>query len=366
MPIAIAARSRPCSLLQPLAAIAPPPRLAAHITIRLVDRTERFYKIQQLINRHKVVPARRFRDELEISPATFKRDLEYLRSRLNIPIIWDREANGYRYDPQAALHELPGLWFNAQEIHALLTMKHLLENLEPGLLGPHVEPLLDRLSAAIGSGKHPAAEVQKRIRILQMARRSLPLKHFEMAARGLLERRRLRIVYYNRSRGDETTREVSPQRLVHYRENWYLDAWCHLREDIRSFAVDAIRVAEIMPQAAIEVPARQLDEVLASGYGIFSGRHTQRARLRFSPLRARWVASEQWHPAQRAEFDADGSYLLEIPYSDDRELIMDILKYGPDVEVLDPPALRQRVQAALAETLQRYLGERSAADRNAP
>ena len=74
-----------------------------------MDRTERFYKIQQLIHRHKVVSARRIRDELEVSPATFKRDLEYLRSRLNIPIVWDRERNGYCFDPQAQVQELPGL-----------------------------------------------------------------------------------------------------------------------------------------------------------------------------------------------------------------------------------------------------------------
>jgi predicted DNA-binding transcriptional regulator YafY len=319
-----------------------------------VDRTERFYKIQQLIHRHKAVPVRRFLQELEISPATFKRDLEYLRSRLNIPIVWDREANGYRYDNRAALQELPGLWFNAQEIYALLTMKHLLENLEPGLLGPHVEPLLARLTAAIGSGAHPAEEVQKRIRILHAARRTLPLRHFETAARALLERKRLAITYYNRMRDDETAREVSPQRLVHYRDNWYLDAWCHLRQDIRSFAVDAIRTADIVDQPARDVPDKQLDEVLASGYGIFSGRDTQWAQLRFAPLRARWVAAESWHPEQRAHFEANGGYVLEIPYSDDRELVMDILKFGPDVEVLQPPALRQRVQQLLGEALQRY------------
>ena len=319
-----------------------------------MDRTERFYKIQQLIHRHKVVPARRFREELEVSPATFKRDLEYLRSRLNIPIVWDREANGYRYDPKAPMQELPGLWFNAQEIYALLTMKHLLEGLEPGLLGPHVEPLLDRLTAALGSGEHTAETVQRRIRILRMARRAMPLRHFEIAARALLERKRLRIVYYNRSRDDETTREVSPQRLVHYRENWYLDAWCHLREGIRSFAVDAIRAAEMLDAPAREVKDRELDEVLASGYGIFSGRDVHWARLRFSPVRARWVASEAWHPQQKAAFEADGSYVLQVPYADDRELIMDILKYGPDVEVLDPPALRQRVRDELAGALQKY------------
>jgi predicted DNA-binding transcriptional regulator YafY len=319
-----------------------------------VDRTERFYKIQQLIHRHKVVSARRFRDELEISPATFKRDLEYLRSRLNIPIVWDRDANGYRYDPQAEVQELPGLWFNAQEIYALLTMKHLLEGLEPGLLGPHVEPLLERLTSALGSGEHTADAVQKRIRILRMARRTMPLRHFEIAARALLERRRLRVVYYNRARDDETTRVLSPQRLVHYRENWYLDAWCHLREDIRSFAVDAIRAAELLEEPARDVKDAELDAVLASGYGIFSGRAVQWARLRFSPVRSRWVAAEQWHPEQKSAFAPDGSYLLEVPYADDRELIMDILKYGPDVEVLEPPALRQRVRDLLAEAMQKY------------
>ena len=126
-----------------------------------------------------------------------------------------------------------------------------------------MEPLLARLTAAIGSGEHPAEEVQKRIRILRSARRALSLKHFEAAARSLLERKRLRITYYNRARDDETTREISPQRLVHYRDNWYLDAWCHLRQDIRSFAVDAIRAAEILEQPARDVAGRELDEVLA-------------------------------------------------------------------------------------------------------
>jgi len=319
-----------------------------------VDRTERFYRIQQLIARHKVVPARRFLDELEISAATFKRDLEYLRSRLNIPIIWDREASGYRYDPSARVQELPGLWFSAEEIYALLTMQQLLRNLEPGLLGPHVEPLLARLSAAIGSTHHSAAEVQQRIRILHMARRTLPLRAFETVARALLERRRLRVTYYTRVRDEETVRELSPQRLVHYRENWYLDAWCHLRDDLRSFALDAMRAAEMLDPPATEVPGEDLDAVLASGYGIFSGRDTQWARLRFSPLKARWVAHEQWHPQQRGEHEADGTYILEIPYSDDRELIMDILRHGPEVEVLAPISLRERVSEQLSQALRTY------------
>jgi predicted DNA-binding transcriptional regulator YafY len=110
----------------------------------------------------------------------------------------------------------------------------------------------------------------------------------------------------------------------------------------------------MMEEPAREVQGQELDEVLGSGYGIFSGRPTQWAQLRFTPARARWVSIEAWHPDQRSRFEVDGSYLLEIPYSDDRELVMDILKHGPEVEVVAPPALRQRVKDLLNDTIKRY------------
>ena len=87
-----------------------------------MDRTERFYKIDQLLNDMTVVPLGTFLDDLGISLATFKRDLEYMRERLNAPIQWDRDNNGYRYtqpDPRAPTFALPGLWFNSGEVHAL-------------------------------------------------------------------------------------------------------------------------------------------------------------------------------------------------------------------------------------------------------
>jgi predicted DNA-binding transcriptional regulator YafY len=102
------------------------------------------------------------------------------------------------------------------------------------------------------------------------------------------------------------------------------------------------------------VPTAQLDAVLAAGYGIFSGSDVEWAKLRFSPQRARWVAAEQWHPQQRTRWEDDGAYVLELPYSDSRELIMDILKHGADVEVLAPETLRRQVSEALGAALQRY------------
>lgn len=324
-----------------------------------MDRTERFYKIDQLISERKSVTFAAMKEALEVSPATLKRDIQYLRERLNCPLIWDRETRGYRYESGAAhpgsQFELPGLWFNASEIHALLTMQHLMANLDKGgLLSPHIQPLMARLNGLLGTADNTAEEVRKRVRIIGAAARRMHLSHFETVGSALLRRKRLMITYHARGTDEVTEREVSPQRLVHYRENWYLDAWCHMRKALRNFSVDAIQKAEILEKPAREVSEKTTDEVLGAGYGIFAGSKVEWAKLRFTPERARWVAHEQWHPRQKGTQEVDGSYLLEIPYADDRELLMDILKYGPDVEVLSPPVLRVRVQDLLCQASQRY------------
>jgi predicted DNA-binding transcriptional regulator YafY len=320
-----------------------------------MDRTERFYKIDQLLDSG----ARSFAElqkALGVSRATLKRDLEYMRNRFNAPIEYDRDANGYRFGaPRSGpRYELPGLWFSPAELHALLTMQHLLENLQPGLLTPHITPLLSRLSAILGSGDHAQAEVARRVRVLHLAAREMTHERFALVAQAVLKRRRLRIKHYNRMEDRETEREISPQRLVHYRDNWYVDAYCHLRENLRSFSVDAMQEAELLDARTREVPKGELDEYLKSGYGIFSGREVTWAKLRFSSKAARWVSKQTWHGKQRGAFQPDGSYVLELPYADDRELLMDVLRHGADVEVLEPASLRKRVASALAGAARAY------------
>jgi predicted DNA-binding transcriptional regulator YafY len=204
------------------------------------------------------------------------------------------------------------------------------------------------------SGDGSIEEIRKRIRIIGVASRALGLDHFSVLGSALLRRKRVQILYYVRARDEQMEREISPQRLVYYRENWYLDAWCHLRNELRSFAVDAMRRADILETAAKNVPDTTLDSVLGSGYGIFSGRKVQWAKLRFSVERARWVITERWHPKQKGTLLADGRFLLELPYSDHRELVMDILRYGQDVEVLAPASLRQQAIERLKGALSHY------------
>jgi predicted DNA-binding transcriptional regulator YafY len=183
---------------------------------------------------------------------------------------------------------------------------------------------------------------------------------FQALCQALLSRHRVDMTYYSRPADRSSERRVSPQRLIYYRDNWYLDAWCHLRDGLRSFSVDAIERLAITAEPAIEVDEAELNRELESGYGIFSGSVTQQALLRFSPESARWVARETWHPEQRGEYDAEGYYLLRLPYSQDTELVMDILKHGAEVEVLEPSALRQKVRRRIADMQAVYT------DRQAP
>jgi predicted DNA-binding transcriptional regulator YafY len=322
----------------------------------IMDRTERFHLIDQMLCNQRVVTRAQFLDALEVSPATFKRDLEYLRDRLAAPIVWDSERRGYRYEAGAALDQfqLPGLWFNTSEIQALLSMDALLANLQPGVLAKHIEPLRSRIRMLLDDGDHSVDEIARRIRVLPFAAKAYRSEYFQDLCQALLTRRCVDMSYYSRPSDSSSERRVSPQRLIYYRDNWYLDAWCHLREGLRSFSIDAITALQVTDAAAIEIDEAELNRELESGYGIFSGSDTRLARLRFRPDIARWVSRETWHPRQSSEYDDDGYYLLSVPYSQDTELVMEILKYADEVEVLEPPELRRRVADRVEATRALY------------
>ncbi|HET9931277.1 MAG TPA: WYL domain-containing transcriptional regulator [Polyangiaceae bacterium] len=294
--------------------------------------------------------------ELECSEQTIYRLIRAMKDYLGAPIEWNEELGGYYYDERSAQglrYQLPGLWFNAKELQALVVFDKLFETLEPGLLGEHLAPLTRRISDLLEHKRLGLGEVARRIRVLGMASRPVG-PCFHTLASATLQRRRVHIVYHGRERNRVTERVVSPQRLVHYRDSWLLDAYCHTREGLRTFSIDRVREARELAEPATTIPDAELDEYFASAYGIFAGRANKTAVLRFSAERARWVADERWHPQQSGQFETDGRYTLEIPYRDDRELVMDILRHGGEVEVIRPAALREAVRKELSKALGLY------------
>jgi predicted DNA-binding transcriptional regulator YafY len=227
------------------------------------------------------------------------------------------------------------------------------------VLSKHIEPLRSRIRMLLDDGDHSADEISRRIRVVPFAAKAYRSEFFQDLCQALLSRRCADMTYYSRPTDSSSERRVSPQRLIYYRDNWYLDAWCHLRQGLRSFSIDAITVLCVTSETAIEVDENELNRELESGYGIFSGAATQVAKLRFKPEIARWVSRETWHPEQVSEYDIEGYYLLSVPYSQDTELIMEILKYADEVEVLEPPELRARIRKRVTATQALYSGDQN-------
>lgn len=311
---------------------------------------ERITKIVRFIRKRGSASMSFLKQELETSEATLKRDFEFLRDRLGCPLEWDRTKRGWiiRDDlAEGGRFELPGVWFDSSEVISLLTMLHLVEGVQPGLLEEHVAPLKSRLRSMLAEGTMSERPIDQKLRLIHFAPRKVESEHFQLIASGLLDGRRLHLEYWNRDRKESTQRVISPQQLVHYRENWFLDAWCHRRNALRSFALDAIQSVKLLDERAIEVSAKNMEEHFRGGYGIFAGQATHRARLKFTPERAQWVGKEIWHHDQTSAYLEDGSYVLEVPYSNDQELVMDLLRHSPEVEVIAPPELRRKLHAML-------------------
>lgn len=324
-----------------------------------MDKFDRIYQLHNILRERRTAISRQdLMARLDhCSEPTVYRLIRLMKDHLNAPIEWHEELGGYYYrrDAEGGTYELPGLWFNAKELQALIVFDRLFESLEPGLLGEHLAPLSRRVTELLEHKRLGLGEAAHRIRVLGMAARPSG-EWFQVLASATLQRHKLHLVYHGRERDKVTERVVSPQRLVYYRDNWHVDGYCHLRRGLRTFSVDRVRNARELEEAADTIPDKELDDYFASSYGIFAGKANKTAVLRFSRASARWVADERWHPQQVGQYLTDGRYELRIPYRDPRELVMDILRHGPDVEVISPDALREAVAERLRLALAHYSG----------
>lgn len=291
---------------------------------------------------------------VDYSEPTLKRYIRKLRE-FGAPLHYDFRSQGYILDKSdEASIQFPGLWFNVSELHSLLTIHELIDQLDPGLLKAELLPLRTRIEKILASRGVQSGELARRIQFISAGIRLCCPLTFRIAATAVMERKRLKLRYHGRGEDKVGTRHVSPQRLIYYRGNWYLAAYCHTRRALRTLALD--RMSEVVPQEAdcVEVAEEELQDHFTTSFSIFAGHPEQEAILNFSKESARWVAEEKWHPNQQSQWLEDGTFELRLPYADQRELVMEILRYGADVRVVAPPELQQAVRVRLALALRQY------------
>ena len=311
--------------------------------------------------RHQPVPVEIFINELGMSLSAFKRDIAVLRDQMQAPILWTRgdvgNLRGYVLEDKgwsSGKLGLPNAWFSSAEIYALLMIDAFASHIGPGLLTEHLAPLITRITLALSAADDSPQDIRARVRILASASKRVNTPFFESVAQATIKQQQLNILYFTRSKNERSERVVSPQRLIHYKENWYLIAWCHKAEALRMFALDAIEAANSTKDAALSIDAEMVDALIGRDFGIYSGGERQWAKLKFTALQARWVQAELWHVEQKTTRNDDGSLVIEIPFSNSKELMLDILRFGPDVLVLEPPALRLAVKERLDKAASQY------------
>jgi len=321
-----------------------------------MDKFDRIYQLDSILaNRRTAIDPETLMARLECSRSTLFRLIGSMKNHLGAPIEFDAEAGGFHYirTPGTATYHLPGLWFSAAELQCLAVLQRLLADLGGGLLQEQVTAIGKRLSQLIAHRRLNLTEATSRIRFPTIAARPAG-EAFQIAASATLQRKKLWFEYHSRGNNRHSERAVSPQRLVHYRDAWYLDAHDDDSGKLRTFSIERVKRPKVLSSRARDFSESELNDYFTSGYGIFGGKPDKTAVLHFTSERARWVAEEEWHPTQHGTFLPDGTYELRIPYQDPRELVMDILRHGPHVRVIEPQPLRDEVKRQFTEALARY------------
>jgi predicted DNA-binding transcriptional regulator YafY len=177
---------------------------------------------------------------------------------------------------------------------------------------------------------------------------------FKAVLEGCLKKRRLSFTYYSPATEEKSERTVEPYHLFNYMGTWHTIGYCHLRKEIRDFALSRISEAKVLTES-FKIPADfDFKKYFLSTFGLYKGKSTKEVTLRFTPEKSKWIKGQIWHKDQKVKYLKDGSIELSFPVSDFSEIKMEILKHGGMVEVIKPKSLKDLIKAEAKNILKIY------------
>ncbi|NLG85204.1 MAG: WYL domain-containing transcriptional regulator [Firmicutes bacterium] len=305
----------------------------------------RIVEIHRLIEAGAYPSLTALSERFEVSPRTIQRDLELLKDFLRAPLVYDRARGGYRYDGPFTL---PRLYLTAGELTVLLIGQRILAELAgtplaeeaqtvmeklPVLLGEEVSVDLDRFSQKISFGL-------PRVR----GDEDLLARHFDLLSEAMANSRTVAMEYYAASTDDITHREVDPYHLRLEAGAWYLIGHCHLRGELRIFALDRIRTLSLTGKSFVKPADFSIEDYLGHSWGIERGTAEYTVKVAFDREQARWVRERVWMEGQRTIDLPDGGLILELRVSGLFSIMRWILGFGRHAVVLEPPELKAAIE----------------------
>ncbi|MBI2354851.1 MAG: YafY family transcriptional regulator [Deltaproteobacteria bacterium] len=310
---------------------------------------ERFVWFDNEARRERFPNATKLSEHFEIAPKTAQRSIDHFRDRLLAPLEYDHSRKGYYYtDPT---FQLPVMRISEEELLALLISRKLITEASAGSLADELGSVSKRLGSLL------AANLPGRVRpedAFSFRWKNIsptdPLT-FKIVTSALLQGKLLSCCYYSPTAGNCTMRTVEPHHMVNYMGNWHLIAFCHLRNDWRDFVLGRMTLCNVEGTAFQIREKEEWQPFLQNTFGIFQNRQSFNVVLRFTPERSRWIKGEICHEAQTEVVQDDGSLVRTIPASHEAEIMMEILKHGSHVEVLEPEWLKEKVIKEMREAI---------------
>lgn len=168
------------------------------------------------------------------------------------------------------------------------------------------------------------------------------------------DRRAVFITYQSLQATEPVTYDIHPLGFASHRESLYLVGWSNKDDEIRHWKVDRIDKLELTTFPFERPDDFDLEEHLATSFGIFHGDGDIHVRVRFSPTVARYVEESTWHASQKLSPEKDGSLLAEFSLGDTEEIKRWLLSFGRHAEVIEPEELRREMVEELTAAISVY------------
>jgi len=299
-----------------------------------MSQTERVFEIDRRIRETGSFTIRQIMKKFEVSSRQVKRDIEYMRERMNLPMVWDPAMHAYRYDKPSAL-----LAYSSEKALIFLSL------LRSVMANRDMIPLIDDdILDYIKKSLSPAyRDINERIHYFSTVSETPDYSSFSKVCEAMVHSRRVELVYTNMQQVS-SQRQVEPLNLINYSGKWYVIAYDLSKSELRKFLLSRIRTITILEDAIEERSlGAELEEYLTVGFGIFSGKKARRGVFEIYPPASYSMKHQLWHKDQRIETFLDERGLecvrLEIPITHTQELVGKLLSYGELARPVSPEDL---------------------------
>lgn len=317
----------------------------------------RIYAIDRAIASGQYPNTKSLAQTLEVSKRTIERDIELMRDQLGAPIEYDRIRRGYYY---SSSFSLPQVKLSVGEVAVLLIGQELLSGLAGTPWAQSARRVMEKLPLLLGDdvsvGVDALAVDQNYVSFgLPRLRgdEELVSQYFSVLLEAIFERRTVRLEYYAASRDEVSIRDVDPYHLRLEQGAWYLIGFCHLRQELRVFALDRIRSLASTHHTFKRPEDFSIEDYLRGAWDLQKG-EIHRVIIRFDRKQARWIRERVWQDTQILRETPDGGVELELEVAGLEAIQRWIMSFGSHARVIAPPELAASIRCHAERMVQLY------------